>query len=120
MQRHKICALRPSKKRKLYKADTPSLISDNLVKRNFNTDSPNKIWLTDITYIKTLEGFIYLVSFIDVFSRKIKGWSLNKHMTAQFVAKAFKDAIARENIEDGLIIHSDRGCQFSSHLFSEE
>jgi len=120
MQKHKICALRPLKKRRPYKADTPSLISDNLVKRNFNADSPNKIWLTDITYIKTFEGFIYLVSFIDVFSRKIKGWSLGKNMTAQFVAKAFRNAIALENVKEGLIIHSDRGCQFSSHLFLEE
>ena len=120
MQRHKICALRPSRKRKSYQTDTPSLISDNLVKRNFNADSPNKIWLTDITYIKTSEGFVYLVSFIDVFSRKIKGWSLGKHMTAQFVSNAFKNAAAKENIKEGLIIHSDRGCQFSSHLFLEE
>lgn len=111
-QRHKICALRPSRKRKSYQADNPNLISDNLVKRNFSTDSPNKIWLTDINYIKTSEGFIYLVSFIDVFSRKIKGWSLGKNMTAQFVAKAFKDTITVENVEEGLIIHSDNGIIF--------
>lgn len=77
---------------------------------------PNKIWLTDITYIKKSKGFIYLVSFIDVFSRKIKGWSLGKNMTAQFVAEAFRNAIVIENIEEGLIVHSDRGCQFKSFI----
>jgi len=57
-----------------------------------------------------------LVSFIDVFSRKIKGWSLGKNMTAQFVAEAFRNVIAIKNVKKGLIVYSDRGCQFKSFI----
>ena len=93
-------------------------IAANLLARDFLPAQPNEAWVTDITYISTSSGFLYLVVFIDLFSKKVVGWSARTHMRADLCLDALKQAIVFRNPKPGLIIHSDRGCQYASHGFS--
>lgn len=89
-------------------------VNDNLLKRNFRASKPDEKWVSDITYIKIEKGFVYLAVIMDLFSRKIVGWSLDTTMTNQLIMDAFKMAVASRNVEPGLILHSDRGVQYRS------
>lgn len=77
----------------------------------------NQVWVSDITYIPTLEGWLYLAAFMDLKSRKIKGWTIRDHMRTELVATAFCQALHREGPVPGLIAHSDRGSQYASREF---
>lgn len=77
----------------------------------------NQVWVTDITYIPTLEGWLYLTAFLDLKSRKIKGWTIRGHMRGALIEAAFLRAVSREKPGAGLIVHSDRGCQYASREF---
>ena len=87
--------------------------SPNLIQGCFKTDRPNLVWVSDITYIKTVEGWLYLAVVMDLYSRKVVGWDLARHMTLELVKGAFVMAIGRRNPEPGLIHHSDRGIQYA-------
>ena len=89
-------------------------VSDNVLARNFTASKPNEKWTSDITYIKTERGFVYLAVVMDLFSRKIIGWSLGTTMTNQLIIDAFNMAVATRQVEPGLILHSDRGVQYRS------
>ncbi|WP_338030701.1 IS3 family transposase, partial [Cytobacillus citreus] len=103
---------------KKYKATTNSKhhhpISENVLNRQFKADKPNQSWVTDITYIPTNEGWLYLASVMDLYSRKIVGWSMDKTMTKELVMNALKMAYHRQKPGNGLIHHSDRGVQYAS------
>ena len=88
-------------------------VSPNLVRRNFQADKPNTVWVSDITYIKTLEGWLYLAIVLDLYSRKVVGWSLARRMTIAMVKQALMMAIGRRQPEPGLIHHSDQGIQYA-------
>lgn len=90
-------------------------ISPDLVQRNFSPGNLNQIWVTDITYIETREGFAYLTTFMDLGNREIIGWNLSDNMRSESVVKALERALNRrwKDIE-GLIVHSDRGIQYAS------
>jgi len=92
-------------------------IKENLLKREFDVDTPNKAWVSDITYIFTKEGWLYLTVIIDLYSRKVVGWSINKRMTKQLVIDALIMAVKKRKPSKGLIFHSDRGSQYASHDF---
>jgi transposase InsO family protein len=92
-------------------------IAPNRLNQLFQTESINQVWLTDITYVRTREGFSYLCAFADLHSRRIIGWAISKSMTTELVLKAFDQAIALRNPPAGLMIHSDRGSQFASEAF---
>lgn len=77
----------------------------------------NQIWASDITYIPTLEGWLYLAAFLDLKSRKITGWRIRDNMKTDLVEDAFRQAVFRTKPPPGLIVHSDRGCQYASHQF---
>jgi putative transposase len=94
-------------------------IYPNLVKRQFNVEEPNQIWVSDITYIWTLEGWVYLSSVMDLFSRKIVGWSLSSNMKKELSIQALNMAITTRQPADGLIHHSDRGSQYCSHEYTD-
>ena len=96
-----------------------SPIAPNLVERRFDeiATAPDLLWVTDITYIWTRQGWLYLCVFIDVFSRKIVGWSVDDTMETRMVLDALNMALARRNPGDGLIGHSDRGGQYASDLY---
>ncbi len=111
-----------SKIKKKYKVTTNSnhsyFISDNHLNRNFTPDSLNKVWVSDITYIKTAQGWLYLTTIIDLFDRQVIGWSLsNSLFTKQTIVPAWKMAIAKRKINKSLIFHSDRGIQYASKEF---
>ncbi|WP_244888194.1 IS3 family transposase [[Bacillus] enclensis] len=94
-------------------------IYPNLVKRNFNVDSPNTVWVADITYVRTLEGWMYLASIMDLFSRKIIGWSLGPSMKKELTLAALEMAKTTRRPPEGLIHHSDRGTQYCSKNYTE-
>ena len=77
----------------------------------------NQVWVGDITYIPTLEGWMYLAAFMDLKSRKIKGWTIRDHMYTSLVSEAFGRAVFQEGPVPGLIAHTDRGCQYASREF---
>lgn len=104
---------------KRYKVTTNSKhklhIAKNLLKQDFSSTKVNEIWTSDITYIWTKEGWLYLAIVLDVFSREIVGWSMDKRMTKDLVISAIKNAIIRKNPPEGIIFHSDRGSQYASN-----
>ncbi len=97
------------------KHDLP--IAPNLLNRDFTPEAPNQVWTSDITYIATDEGWLYLTAVIDLFSRQVVGWSMREHMQASVVTDALRMAWFRRRPESGLIFHSDRGSQYCSHAF---
>ena len=92
-------------------------VSPNLLKRNFRVDRPNRVWVSDITYIKTRMGWSYLCTVLDLFARKIVGWSLMDQMPAALAVAALEMAVASRRPARGLIFHSDRGVQYASCEF---
>ncbi|WP_410504324.1 IS3 family transposase [Flavobacterium sp. HJJ] len=111
-----------SKLSKKFKVTTNSnhnyLIVENILNREFLVKTPSKVWVSDITYIQTKEGFVYLTTIMDLYDRKIIGWSLSEGMsTNETTLGAWKMAVKNRNIEKGLIFHSDRGVQYASKKF---
>ena len=94
-------------------------VAPNLLNRKFNVASPNRFWVGDITYVWTSEGWLYLATVMDLFSRQIVGWSLQDRMTSKLVSDALLMAICRRKPSPGLIFHSDRGSQYCSSQFQE-
>lgn len=87
-------------------------IADNLLNRRFFADKPDEKWVSDITYIPIRGGHVYLAVVMDLFSRKIIGWSLDKTMTTDLILNAFNMAVASRECKPGLILHSDQGVQY--------
>ena len=110
-----------SKTVKKYKATTNSNhtlpVSPNLLNQNFNVSAPGMAWVTDITYIRTSQGWLYLATVMDLYSRRILGWAMDKRMTKELVITALKRAIDRQPPQKGLIHHSDRGTQYCSKAY---
>jgi transposase InsO family protein len=90
-------------------------IAPNLLARDFTAAAPNRIWLADITYIPTGEGWLYLATVMDLFSRKIVGWAMRDHLRTELASSALAMAIRQQHPGVGLIHHSDRGVQYASH-----
>lgn len=94
-------------------------VAPNRLNREFEADRPNEKWVADITYIRTDEGWLYLAGVMDLYSRKIVGWAMDKTMPAALVAKAFKMAVSRRRPEPGLLHHSDRGSQYAGEVYQD-
>jgi putative transposase len=114
-----------SKTVKKYKATTNSKHSlpvyENTLNQEFNVDKPNKVWVSDITYIPTSEGWLYLASVMDLYSRKIVGWSVDKTMTKELVIQALDRAYNRQHPPLGSVLHhSDRGSQYCSKDYQKK
>ncbi|EIW5942534.1 MULTISPECIES: IS3 family transposase [Klebsiella] len=92
-----------------------NIVSPNRLQRQFNPDAPDKRWVTDITYIRTHEGWLYLAVVVDLFSRKIIGWSMQSRMTKDIVLNALLMAVWRRNPQKPVLVHSDQGSQYTSH-----
>jgi transposase InsO family protein len=107
-----------SKAKRKFKATTNSRhrfpVAPNLLNQNFDVDIPNKYWVADLTYITTAQGWLYLATLMDLYSRRIIGWSMDKRMTRQLTIDALKMAIANRQDVRGVIHHSDRGSQYAS------
>jgi len=92
-------------------------VAPNLLKRDFSTTEPNQKWAGDITYLQTTEGWLYLAVVIDLFSRKVIGWSMDTTMKSSLVCDALNMALWRRKFPEGVIFHSDRGSQYCSETF---
>ena len=90
----------------------------DLVERDFNPSEPNRLWAADITYIRTWEGWLYLASVMDLYSRRIVGWALADDLRAELVVDALEMAVARRRPDAGLVHHSDQGSQYTSLIFT--
>lgn len=89
----------------------------NLLNQNFTASKPNKIWVSDITYVRTLDGWLYLASILDLFSKRIIGLSMSNRMDVSLVKSALNQALKRRNPREKVIHHSDRGSQYTSEEF---
>jgi putative transposase len=92
----------------------------NTLNRQFNPIKPNQVWTTDISYVWTLEGFMYVAVVIDLYSRQVVGWAIDDHMRASLCIKALQMAYWRRKPANGLMHHSDRGSQYASHCYKEQ
>ncbi len=92
----------------------------DLVGRNFAAEEPDRLWVADITYVRSKEGFVYLAFILDACSRRIVGWSMASHLKTELVIDALQMAIARRKPAPGLVHHSDRGVQYTSLSFGKK
>jgi putative transposase len=110
-----------SKVKKKYKATTNSNhqmpVAPNRVERDFTATAANRLWVTDITYLWTDEGWLYLSAIIDVFTRKVVGWAMNERMTLNLVLSALEMAVQRQKPGPGLMHHSDQGSQYAAYEY---
>ena len=95
-------------------------VADNVLARDFTPRGPNQVWTSDITYLWTEEGWLYLAIVLDLFNREVVGWSLKPRMTADLVTDALTMAWFRRQPAPGLLHHSDRGSQYASHAFQDK
>ena len=107
------------KRHKKFKVTTNSdhnkPVYPNLLEQSFEANRPNQAWVSDITYIWTSEGWLYLAGVKDIYTKELVGYALNKRMTADLVCNALNMAIRNKKPSKGLIVHSDRGSQYCSH-----
>jgi putative transposase len=96
----------------------PSLVSSNQLQRQFNHDAPDQAWVTDITYVRTHEGWLYLAVVIDLHSRLVVGWSMQARMETRLVLDALTMVVWRIKPKNSVIIHSDQGSRFRSDAFN--
>lgn len=112
-----------AKTRKKFKVTTDSKhnhpVHKNALNREFNIHEPNLRWVSDITYIPTSEGWLYLSVIMDLFSRKIIGWSMDSRMKETLTLDALKMALFRRKIKSGLLLHSDRGSQYAATSYQD-
>jgi len=108
------------KKQKPYpKQKNDNRYSENEIQQEFNYAESNKCWAGDITYIKTFIGWVYLAVVLDLFNREVIGYSISKKVDTELVKRALSNALSRKGRVDGLVFHSDRGCQYSSVGFNK-
>jgi putative transposase len=95
-------------------------VADDLVERQFRPDEPNRLWVADITYLPSWEGWVYLAAVQDTWSRRIVGWAMAEHMRSELVVDALEMALARRKPKPGLVHHSDQGSQYVSLAFGQQ
>lgn len=95
-------------------------VAENMLNREFSQAEPDRVWLADITYIWTQEGWLYLACVLDACSRKVVGWSMQERMTQDLVLDALRMALGRRRPDAGLLHHSDRGSQYASGDYQKE
>jgi len=109
---------RPKRRRVLTtKRDLTHPVAPNILNREFTAPDPNKKWATDITYIPTSQGWLYLAVILDLYSRMVVGWSMSGTCDEELVERALNQALARRRPDPGLLHHSDRGCQYTSRAY---
>ena len=111
------------KRTKRFKVTTNSRhnypVAPNLLNRQFDVDDPNRVWASDITYLWTKEGWLYLAAVMDLYSRKIVGWSISNRINADLALGALKMALGSRRPESNLIHHSDQGVQYACHSYQQ-
>ena len=118
MRLHKITGRKRQRRRPVTTQRDPSAMpAPNLLNQEFYASAPDQKWVSDITYIETAEGWLYLASILDLFSRKVVGWTMADHMEASLVEDALKMALQQRQPEAGLLHHSDQGRQYTSVVY---
>lgn len=110
---------RPRRFRTTTVRDGDHPVAPNTLDREFRAARPNAAWVTDITYVRTTQGFSYLAVIIDLFSRAVVGWAVDTDMSTAFVLRALRMALLHRDPPEGLLHHSDRGCQYTSRAYRE-
>jgi putative transposase len=105
------------RRRGLTRRDATAAPAPDLVDRRFEADRPDRLWVADITYVPTWDGWLYLAIVLDAFSRRVVGWAMAEHLRTELVLDALDMAIWRRRPTAGLVHHSDRGCQYASLAF---
>ena len=101
-------------------SDSSKKPADNILDQDFTADAPNQKWVTDITYLPVVGGWVYLAVVLDLFSRKVVGWSISESLATPLVSEALRKAIeSRQPNTDKLLHHSDRGCQYTSDEYQQ-
>jgi len=118
-QEHLVARPRP-RRVKTTDSSTTTRIAPNLLARNFTTDAVNLVWATDITYLATFAGRLYLAVVVDLFARRVVGWAIAPHMRTELVLEALRSAVRSRRPPAGLIHHSDRGSQYASDEYLAE
>jgi putative transposase len=103
------------RRRPRHRSGPPSVVAPNRLEQQFTTDAPDKAWVTDITHIRTHEGWLYLAVVLDLFSRRIIGWSMQSRITREIVLNALLMAVWRRKPIAPVTVHSDQGSQYTSH-----
>jgi putative transposase len=101
-------------KRRYMKGGKLGSIAGNILDRKFSPDMPNQAWVSDITYVRTYEGFLYVATVLDLFSRRIVGWSMDKNIDRHLVIRALMMAVWKRQPKATVLVHSDQGSQYSS------
>jgi len=112
-----LCAKRKRRQVLTTRRDPSHPVAPNLLNREFTAKEPNRKWVTDITYIPTMQGWLYLAVILDLYSRMVVGWSMSGHCDEKLVEGALDQALARRRPEAGLLHHSDRGSQYTSQAY---
>lgn len=95
----------------------PDVIADNLLERQFNVEKPNLVWAGDITYIATQKGWLYLAVVLDMYSRRVIGWACSASPDTELITRALRLALQTRTKTEGLMFHSDQGCQYTSKAY---
>ncbi len=101
-------------KRRYIKGGKTATVAENILERNFNPTKPNERWVSDITYVRTYEGFLYVAMVLDLFSRRIVGWSMDKNIDRHLVINALLMAVCARRPTTAVLVHSDQGSQYGS------
>jgi putative transposase len=112
--------MRGRRRKHTTRQDPLAIPAPDLVGRNFCAPAPDRLWTADVTYLPTDEGFLYLAFILDVYSRKVVGWSMAGHLRTELVAAALEMATIRRNPSAGLIHHSDRGAHYTALSFGKK
>ena len=116
MRENKIAGRVPKRFRRTTIADPFTALPD-LVQRNFTPTEPDQLWVTDITYVRTVEGWLYVAVVLDCFSRRVVGWAMEDRLGSELTLKAMQMALLHRDPAPGLVHHSDRGCQYTSAVY---
>ena len=115
LMRHERLKAQVGYRRRTGKYGKPAVVAENLLKQNFDVEAPNQVWVTDITYIRTHEGWLYLAVVLDLFSRQVVGWSMGSRIDGELAISALLMAVWQRNPSKSVTVHSDQGSQYSSH-----
>jgi len=121
LMRHAALVARSPRRRRLAtpKSEHSLPLVANRLERRFRVEAPNQVWVSDITYLPTREGWLYLACVLDLFARRVVGWSMQASLERRLVVAALTDALGRRGVQGGLLHHSDRGSQYASTEYQE-
>lgn len=119
MRRHGLRARQRRRFKSTTKSDHRFAVAENLLDRNFEATEPNTAWVADVTYIRTLQGWVYLAIVVDLFSRAVVGWAMDERIGGALPAKALRMALDQRQPGRGLIHHSDRGTEYACDAFQQ-